>query len=81
LARSYYGNGSQAIGGWIGHLRRADELAQAGQVFCRDAAPYFAPRLTSVKVGGDNGAGPLKIELVSFKREDCLPARRSDQGD
>jgi hypothetical protein len=32
------------------YIAKADELAQAGQVFCREASPYYAPRLTAVKV-------------------------------
>ena len=62
------------------YIAKADELAQAGQVFCRDASPYYAPRLTALKAGGDVGAGPVQIELVNFRREDCLPARRSESG-
>jgi hypothetical protein len=62
------------------YILKADELAQASQVFCRDASPYYAPRLTAVKVGADTGAGPVQIELVNFRREDCLPARRSEPG-
>jgi hypothetical protein len=57
------------------YLDRANQMAHDGQVFARDAAPYYAPRLTAVRVGGDAASAPLKIELVSFKASDCLPVR------
>ncbi len=55
------------------YLRKADKLAIDGQVFCRDAAPYYAPRLSAVRMGGDANAplgGNINIRLIDYKAAD-----------
>lgn len=50
-------------------LEQTKENADKVRDYAKEAAPYVAPKLTSVEAGGPNG-GPLSVQVISFAEAD-----------
>jgi hypothetical protein len=56
-------------------LAAAEAYLDKAHDAAKDLGPYQAPRLSAVKVGGEAVLPGLTINLVNFKKEDCIPTR------
>lgn len=70
LARHYAAIAEDAY--TSGKENLANQLFTMAADFAAKAAPFFAPRLSSVKVGANLDRGPPIIELVQYSDQDAV---------